>query len=316
MRKLIIRKYVWLLAGMLAFAYSERGYGLEIENRDKIHPRIDAHIHLYDIHRIGSAAFLDSVKHRKIYFPHLAKQFSDVAAPAGVEFAVVIEASQRREDNFWLMNLVDSSEVMIAFIANLDPRDPFYVSDLDSLSKSRKFRGIRIRPVHPLNLADPNIIEKFGELEHRGLVLELGGGDIDPEVVSTIARHYPKMNIIIDHLAGGRFYIDRNKLNNWKARLAVFAAEPNVFCKVSALFDLSGQNPAPVDLNFYDPMIDPVVDAFGWERVLFGSNWSLSDMHGSYGDLIRIVDNYCYRKGAPSSEQLFFNNSKRAYKIK
>jgi predicted TIM-barrel fold metal-dependent hydrolase len=316
MRKLISRKYFWLFTYILALVISESGYGQNIENLVEIHPRIDAHIHLYDTNRIGSSTFLDSGKHRKIYFPHLARQFSDVAAPAGVELAVVIEASQRREDNFWLMNLADSSKAIIAFVANLDPRDSWYISDLTSLSKNRKFRGIRIRPLNPLNLSDPLIVEKFGELEKRGLVLEIGGADSNPEVVASIARQYPHMNIIIDHLAGGRFYSDRNQLDKWKARLVVYASEPNVYCKISALFDLSGQNPAPVNPKFYDTMIDPVVDAFGPDRVLFGSNWTLSELFGSYSEMIRIVEDYCKRRESPTSDQLFFKNCIKAYNIK
>ncbi len=316
MRKSITRKFIWLTVYVLLLVCPEKGTAGTIQKPGTRYPRIDAHIHLYDTRRQGSTQFLDSVREAKIYFPHLAKEFADVGVPAGIGFAVVIEASQRREDNFWLMELVDHADGLIAFIANLDPRDPWYIQDLDSLTKSPKFRGIRIRPLRPLTLSDPQIIEKFGELEKRGLVLELGGSDLDPEVLITIARRYPGMHIILDHLAGGRFYSDRSQLDKWKGRLAVFASEPNVYCKVSALYDLSEVQPAPLDATYYNPMIDPVVDAFGPERVLFGSNWTLSELFGSYSEMIRIVDDYCEKKGDLSPDQLFYKNIKRAYGIK
>jgi predicted TIM-barrel fold metal-dependent hydrolase len=279
-------------------------------------PRIDAHIHLYDTRREGSATFLDPVKHGKIYFPHFSKQFENVAKPSGVDFAVVIEASQRREDNFWLMNHVDSSDVLLAFIANLDPRDSWYENDLGLLSKSQKFRGIRIRTTRPINLADPQIVAKFSELEIRNLVLELGVSNLEPEIVCAIARRYPKLNIIINHLAGGKIFNDPVRQEEWKARLKLFATEPNVYCKVSALFDLSGQNPASLNPDFYEPLIDPVVNVFGSERVIFGSNWTLSDMFGSYASMIRMVDGYCSKRENHLLEKLFFENAKRAYGLK
>ena len=312
----ITRELIWLTVYVLISICGGKGLAGTIHKPDTLYPRIDAHIHLYDTRRQGSALFLDSVRQAKIYSPHLAKEFAAVGVPAGVGFAVVIEASQRREDNFWLMDLVDHADGLIAFIANLDPRDPWYIKDLDSLTKSPKFRGIRIRPLKPLNLSDPQIIDKFGELEKRGLVLELGGSDLDPEVLKTIAWRYPNMHIILDHLAGGRFYSDKKQLDKWKGRLTVFASEPNVYCKVSALYDLSGEQPAPLNTNYYNPMIDLVVDAFGPERVLFGSNWTLSELFGPYSGMIRIVDDYCKRRGDLSSEQLFYKNIKRAYKIK
>ncbi len=276
---------------------------------------IDTHIHLYDTRREGSATFLDPQRHQKIYTPHLAEQFVKATANTGVGYAVVVEASRRREDNFWVLNHVDTTGVLLAFIGNLDPRDSWYEEDLDSLSKSRKFRGIRIRPATPVDLSDPSIIERFGELAARNLVLELGVSGVAPETVKTIARRYPGMNIIINHLAGGKLPAGAAFMKQWKARLEGFASEPNVYCKVSALYTLSGREPAPVRAEFYRPLIDPVVDAFGPDRVLFGSNWTLSEMGGSYADLISFLEDYCEERPGLDPEQLFYKNAVRAYGI-
>lgn len=308
-------KCILLSIYVLIFICPAKVFSRSTEVRDSIQTRIDTHIHLYDTRREGSATFLDPVKNNKIYFPHLAKQFVDTASNAGVGYAVVIEASMRREDNFWLLAHVDSTDALLAFIGNLDPRDPMYVKDLDSLSKSKKFRGIRIRPSTPINLADNKIIESFVELARRNLVLELGGNGVDPQVVASIARRFPNMHIIMNHLAGGTLAGTQINPNDWKARLAVFAAEPNVYCKISALYEASGKNPAPVNSDFYDPLIDPVVKAFGYDRVIFGSNWSLSDMLGSYKDMVKIMDDYCNRHKNLSPEKLYYENVNRAYGI-
>ncbi len=65
----------------------------------------------------------------------------------------------------------------------------------------------------------------------------------------------------------------------------------------------------------YDSLIDPVVAAFGADRVLFGSNWPLSDMLGSYVDMIRMLDDYCKQHPNLSPEKLFWENAIRAYGI-
>jgi predicted TIM-barrel fold metal-dependent hydrolase len=307
-------KSILFYLGAVIFSCPAFGLAGSAIVHDSTQRRIDTHIHLYDTRRPGSSAFLDPVIHEKIYYPHLAGQFADTAGPSGVRFAVVVEASQRREDNYWLMTHVDTTEALVAFIGNLDPRDPAYVNDLDSLSKSRKFRGIRIRPSTPIDISDPEIIKSFVELARRNLVLELGGNGIDPGVVATIARRFPNMNIIMNHLAGGSLIGDQIQPADWKARLSVFASEPNVYCKVSSLYEGSGQNPAPVTSEFYDALIDPVVAAFGPDRVMFGSNWALSDMLGSYGDMIHMLDDYCDRHNL-SPEKLFYENANRAYGI-
>jgi predicted TIM-barrel fold metal-dependent hydrolase len=282
---------------------------------DTIAPRIDTHIHLYDTQREGSSTFLDPVIHEKIYFPHFAETFVDTAGPAGVNYAVVVEASQRREDNFWLMQHVDTSTALVAFIANLDPRDPFYIADLDSLSSYEKFRGIRIRPSTSINIADAGVMASFAHLARKNLVLELGGNGVDPATISDIARRFPNMNIIMNHLAGIQMQGDQVVPGDYQTRLAEFAREPNVYCKISALYTLIHQDPAPTSPEAYKPLIDPVIDAFGPERVIFGSNWTLSDMHGSYGDMIKMLDLYLEDRDDLTEEQFYYENINRAYGI-
>ena len=249
--------------------------------------RIDTHIHLYDTRREGSCEFLDPATRRKIYFPHFAKDFVKVAHPAGIKYAVAIEASFRRQDNFWLANVVDTSNSIKAFIANLDPRDPFFIDDLDSLLHYQKFRGIRIRTKTDIDLSLPEIIKKLGELDKRNLILELNA--FDPGIIK-IAKRYPQMNIIIDHLAAIHIKNKNDLSFKWKQDLIELAAEPNIYCKISALYTLSGQNPAPTDPAFYEPLIEPVIEAFGTQRVMFGSNWTLSELRGTYSDMIVMLD--------------------------
>ena len=291
-------------------------YILQAQSKsDKNLLRIDSHIHLYDTNREGSSVFLDPVKHAKIYYPHLVPEFLKVAKPSGVNYAIVVEASKRREDNFWAMKVVNDSENMLAFVAKLDPRDENYLSDLDSLAKNEKFKGIRIRPQTQIDLSEILIIEKLGELASRGFTLELGPQE-SIETVEIIARKYPEMNIVIDHMAGGKIQNNEIVPDTWNNKLEKLAALPNVFCKVSALFDLAGKSPAPVDANYYRPFVDRVVDAFGPDRILFGSNWTLSEMHGTYGDLVGIYDEYLEKKKGISVCKFYAENAVRAYRIK
>ena len=274
--------------------------------------RIDTHIHLYDTRREGSCEFLDPVVRKKIYYPHFTEDFIKVAHPAGINYAVVIEASFRREDNFWLANLVDTSKSIKAFIANLDPRDPYFENDLDSLLHYKKFRGIRIRTKTAIDLSMPEIIKTIGEVDKRNLVLELN--TYDPGIIK-IAQKYPKMNIVMDHLAWGHFENGTVLPANWREHLTAMAAEPNIWCKISALYTLSGQNPAPTDPTFYKPLINPVVDIFGPKRVMFGSNWTLSELRGTYSDMIVMLDAYLEGRPDLSSKQFYYNNAIKAYKI-
>ncbi len=274
---------------------------------------IDSHIHLYDTDRVGSSIFLNPEKHQKIYNPHLAQDFLAAASPSGVNYAVVVEASKRREDNFWVMNVVDQSDNMLAFIGNLDPRDEHYVEDLETLSQSKKFRGIRIRPTKAFDFSNEQVIEQFNELDKRNLVLELRENHGPIEAIKKIASTFPTMNIIIDHMAGGRIQGNTIVPEGWKEKLIELATLPNVYVKISALYSLSGTSIAPTDYKYYQAFIDQVIDTIGPDRVLFGSNWTLSEMHGSYSNLIQVCNHYLKQKEQISPEKFYTENCIKAY---
>ena len=119
----------------------------------------------------------------------------------------------------------------------------------------------------------------------------------------------------MNHLAGGQMKKGKVEPNNWEERLRILASQSNIYCKVSALYHLSGENPAPVKMKSYKPLIDPVFEAFGPNRILFGSNWTLSEMRGSYEDLVRMLDEYCRDKSTLSIKQFYVTNALNAYGI-
>jgi predicted TIM-barrel fold metal-dependent hydrolase len=289
--------------------------GCAITKSDLQNHKIDAHIHIYDTNREGSAVFLNPEKHAKIYAPHMPEDFAKVSQSTGVNYAVVVEASKRVEDNDWLIEVVNESDNMLALIGNLDPRHPDFKNDLERLAQHKKFRGIRIRPDSPLDISDPKVVEALGFLNKLDLVLELRERQGSTADIIALARKYPKMSIIMNHLAGGRLQNGRVVPDSWNERLNALSGEPNIYCKISMIYHLSGEDPAPVDINFYKPVIDPILDAFGPDRLIFGSNWTLSEMKGSYKDMIRMLDQYCREKQDLSSEQFYTKNALKAYGI-
>lgn len=148
--------------------------------------RIDTHIHLCDTYRKGGCEFLDSITRKNIYYPHLVEDFIKTASPAKVRYAIVVEASFRREDIFWLAELVENENTIKAFIANLDPCDPYFIYDLDSSSHYKKFRGIRIRTITPIDLSNQKIIDVN---EKRKLV---SGIDLVPTILDYAGAQIPE----------------------------------------------------------------------------------------------------------------------------
>jgi len=82
------------------------------------------------------------------------------------------------------------------------------------------------------------------------------------------------------------------------------ALHENVYCKVSGIFQRAGVKPTPKDKSFYSPVFKVVFDAFGEDRIVYGSNWPVTDRGGSYSEQLSIIRGYFNSSGYAAWGQL------------
>ena len=70
-----------------------------------------------------------------------------------------------------------------------------------------------------------------------------------------------------------------------------------------------------MDVAHYESLLDVLWDHFGSRRLVYGSNWPCTKKSGDYKSFVRLVGSYFERKGQPASEQYFWQNASRAYKL-
>jgi predicted TIM-barrel fold metal-dependent hydrolase len=94
------------------------------------------------------------------------------------------------------------------------------------------------------------------------------------------------------------------------------ARAPNVFCKISALVEGAARDgkKAPVDLEFYRPTLDVVWDAFGEDKVIYGSNWPVCELAAEYQTVQRLSMEYVRQKGPEALKKFCASNASRAYR--
>ena len=72
--------------------------------------------------------------------------------------------------------------------------------------------------------------------------------------------------------------------------------------------------PSPTDVAYYAPTVDVLWDAFGVDRLVYGSNWPVSERFADYATVQRIVSQYFNAKGVVAAEKYFWRNATAAYK--
>ena len=286
------RRYFLALAGAAAFRGAE--------------PRavIDTHVHFYDPERPQGVPWPgkdEKLLHRTV----LPREFEALARPLGVTGVVVVEASLWVEDNQWVLDLAAHDPFLLGLVGHLDPGTPEFRDHFERFRKNPLFLGIRVGDQSVSDaLARSACAADFRRLADAGLEADiLGRASAD---LVRFADRFPDLRIVIDHLpfAPGA-----------EGTLAELGRRSNVFAKVSGVLRrVDGR--VPLDLGFYRPALDQLWDLFGAERLIYGSNWPVSELVAPLAAVHKVAVEYFATKGPVAADRFFRQNSRAAYRWK
>lgn len=262
---------------------------------------IDSHVHFYDPRRPQGVPWPPR-DDELLYRPVTPAELRDLARPCGVSGVIVIEASPWIEDNQWLLDLASDEPFILAVVGHLDPSAPDFAAQLRRFAANPLFRGIRLG--HGA-LASPHTPAALRQLASLGLSLDLlGGASMLPEAVR-IAGQNPQLRVILDHMP-----FDEPLPPDLRRQIR---ASRNLFCKISHVPRRRGAE-VILDPEFYRPRLDPLLDAFGETRVVFGSNWPVSDRVAHYATAFDILRPYFQGRGARAFSRFFRENAQAFYR--
>jgi predicted TIM-barrel fold metal-dependent hydrolase len=288
-------------------------------------PIIDTHTHFYDPTRPEGVPWPgkdDKLLYRKV----LPAEFKKLVQPHGVTGTVVVEASPWLKDNDWLLELAKDEPFIKGVVGRLflvpgtdpfaDSADNFKVH-LEKLAKNPLFRGIRI-PASELSKAFDirGFKTNVEAMIDADRTLDLNGGpDVLPQV-TRMTKEFPKLRIVLNHMAN--VPIDgKAPPEQWRKDILALGKHRKVWCKMSALVEGTGKpdGKAPKELAFYRPTLDVLWEAFGEDRLLYGSNWPVSDAFASYATVFELANEFLTGKGKTARAKMFGKNAVAAYKL-
>ena len=277
---------------------------------------IDTHTHFYDPtrpHGVPWPPKNDALLHRPVY----PDEFKKLAQPHGVTATVVVEASPWLEDNQWILNLAARDKLLIGLVGKIKPGRSEFSEELKRFAANRLFRGIRVGVWEKSALAGhESVIRDLKLLAAHDLALDVLTGPDQLGSMAKVADAIPDLRIVIDHCANVRIDGQAPPIA-WLEGVRTCAPHRNVFMKVSGLVEGTGRTDgsAPTDTAFYGPLLDPIWEAFGEDRLIYGSNWPVSARFGSYATVFGIVDDYFATKGRAAWRKYFAGNAGVAYKV-
>ncbi len=278
-------------------------------------PIIDTHTHFYDPTRPEGVPWPPR-ENKLLYRRVLPADYRRLAEPLGIVGTVVVEASPWVEDNQWVLDLAGKEPYLVGLVGHLEPGTPDFGKHLERFAANLKFRGVRVGAAALRSgLDQPAFFADLRKLHDHEHVLDVNGSPELLPLVDRLAAQLPELPIVINHVANVRNR-GRDLDPDWLAGLRAAARHPHVSCKVSALTEGAARDgqTAPTDPEFYVPLLDAVWDAFGEDRLLFGSNWPVCERAGTLETVVRIVTAYFAGRGRAVQEKFFAGNAQRVYR--
>ncbi len=273
---------------------------------------IDSHQHFWNYSPQRQTWMTDEMTLLKRDF--LPSDLLPMLKKCSIQGCIAVQASQTEEENTFLLTLANQNDFIKGVVGWVDLQLDQVEQRLARYSKSKKMRGFR-HIIHDEADVDfmlrPDFIRGIGLLKQFDFTYDIL---IFPKHLPNtlrLVRKYPDQPFVIDHLA--KPIIRERKIEDWKRELGAIAACENVYCKVSGMVtEAKWQDWRKED---FTPYLDAVLELFGTNRIMYGSDWPVCTLSASYEDMYEIVTNYFSKFSKIEKENVFGSNAARFYHL-
>ncbi len=275
--------------------------------------RIDAHHHFWQIGKysypwIEPGGVLDQSFGPGELAPLLARRH--------FERSILVQTIPSLDETRWFLELAEAHPRIAGVVGWVDLTAATVESTLDELISRQGRRLIGIR--HNLHdeaddrwILRDDVSRGLTALERRGLAYDLLIRPRHLPVVLELARQHPKLCLVVDHAA--KPAIAAGGWDDWARSMSAVARCDQVFCKLSGLItEADHQRWRPADLA---PYINHVVSAFGPERVMFGSDWPVCLLAGTYERVVDAIAGNIEGLSAGEQDQIFGATAAQFYQL-
>ena len=274
--------------------------------------RIDAHQHFWKFDPVRDAWIDESMKRiQRDFYPQDLKPLLDTH---GFDGCVLVQSDQSDAETEFLLSLAWQYPFIKGIVGWIDLQADDISERLAQSAHNKMLKGFR----HVLQgekqrdfMLRPAFMRGIAELQRYGYTYDILVYPDQLPFVKKFVATFPNQPFVIDHLA--KPYIKNREIDAWRNDMRDIAAFQNVYCKVSGMV-------TEADLEMWKapeltPYIDVVVEAFGVQRLMFGSDWPVCLLAAEYGEVVNIVKDYFASYSKSEQELIFGTAASRFYKL-
>ncbi len=193
------------------------------------------------------------------------------------------------------------------------PENKDFRSYLDKIAGHPKLKGIR-RVLHtqPDEIGqEPAFVENVAALSTYGLSFDICVLARQLPIAISLVSKCPNVAFILDHC--GVPQVKEKSLDPWRAHIAEIAKFPNVSCKISGLVAYADSKTWTAEA--LRPYVEHVIASFGWDRVVFGSDWPVCTLSASFRQWVEALQAITHAAGETNQRKLFRDNALQLYRL-
>ena len=274
--------------------------------------KIDAHQHFWKYDPVRDSWFTDEMPViRRDFFP---EHLHPILQENNFDGCVAVQADQSEADTDFLLDLAGKNNFIKGVVGWVDLQSKKLEERLEHYKQFNKLKGFR----HVLQgekdrsfMLQPEFTRGIKALQQFNFTYDILIFPDQLQYTKKFAAMFPQQKFVIDHLA--KPTVKEKKIDEWKKDIEAIAEYQNVCCKISGLVtEADWKNWNKDDLT---PYIDVVVNAFGTDRIMFGSDWPVCLLAASYGKMLDIVKDYFSSFSKEDREKFFGGNAINFYNL-
>ncbi len=276
---------------------------------------IDTHQHLWDMSLFTFSWCKD--------IPLLNRSFRmedyiEAIRGVGIEKSVHVEADVDEpymlDETRYILDLAEAKDnPLTGVVACGRPEKGGFREYLDKIVGRPALKGIR-RVLHtqPDNLAQTEtFVENIRVLPSYGLSFDICVLARQLPIAIDLAKRCPEVTFILDHC--GVPQVKERILDPWRQHIRAIAQLPNISCKISGLVAYADPDKwMPDDLR---PFVEHTIECFGWDRVMFGSDWPVCNQSGTLKRWVETLSFLTQHASEAERSKLFCDNAARVYRL-
>ncbi|MER5467661.1 amidohydrolase family protein [Streptomyces sp. NPDC002685] len=277
---------------------------------------VDAHHHVWDL-SVRDQDWITGPELQPLRRDFGISDLEPLAGAAGVDRTVLVQTVTVAEETPELLALAEESPLVAGVVGWTDLTRPDVADELARLREmrgGRHLRGVRHQvqgESDPGWLLRPDVRRGLAAVAEAGLVHDLVVLPHQLPACARSAAQHPGLTFVLDHL--GKPPIATGALDPWASAVRELAALPNTVCKLSGM--VTEADPVrwtPDDLR---PYADTVLEAFGPDRIMFGSDWPVCTLVATYGQVLRTAEEVTAGLDESERQAVFAGTATRVYRV-